>query len=488
MTRTEDKPKEECGLFAVHGLSEAAKYVSLGLNFLQHRGQESCGIVSTDGVSLYKQVGLGLVTDFFNDEKIAYLQGSSAIGHVRYSTTGSPTLVNAQPITASTSKGALAVAHNGNITNANKIRHELIQKGKIFHSTSDSEVIIHLISEAPHKNLTDAARWAFSRLEGAFSTIIMSKDLIIGLRDPSGFRPLVLGQIGQTIEGLPGTMALASEDSAFSIVEAKRIREIKPNEMLIIKDTGMESREILTPAPPVKQCIFELIYFAKPSSTLFNKSVYEYRYEVGKRLAREHPVDADFVVPVPDSGIVSALGYSHESGIPMALGLIRSHYMGRTFIEPSQKIRDFGVKMKFIPVPEIIKGKRIILLDDSIVRGTTSKKIVSLLKSYGATEIHFRVSSPPIKNPCYYGIDFSTREELLANKFQTMEEIAQYIGVDSIGYVSVEGLFAGKDMDANLFCQACFTGNYPTKLNKFSKAGFENDIKQRSFYRKNGFQ
>ncbi len=482
-----DKPKEECGIFAVYGINEAAKYVSLGLNFLQHRGQESCGIVSTDGESLYKQVGLGKVNEFFDEEKIAYLEGFRAVGHVRYSTTGSPTVVNAQPITASTSKGALAVAHNGNITNANLIREELVKKGKIFHSTSDSEVILHLISDAPKKDLADAVQWALAQLEGAFTTVVMSRDLMIGMRDPMGFRPLVLGQLEETIEGIPGTMVLASEDSAFSIIEARRIREIEPNEMVIISELGMETRQVRTEKPKTNQCIFELIYFAKPSSKIFGKSVYEYRYEVGQKLAREHAVEADFVVPVPDSGIVSALGYSHESGIPMALGLIRSHYVGRTFIEPSQKIRDFGVKMKFIPVREIIEGKRIILIDDSIVRGTTSQKIVKMIKQFGAKEVHMRVSSPPVVNPCYYGIDFSTREELLANKYPSMNEIARYIGAESVGYVSVEGLFSGKDMDQLQFCKACFDGNYPTKLTKFSKGGFEDDIKQRSFQGKNSF-
>lgn len=479
--RTEDKPKEECGIFAIYGVNEAAKYVSLGLNFLQHRGQESCGIVSTDGESLYKQVGLGKVNEFFDERKIDYLKGFRAVGHVRYSTTGSPTLVNAQPITASTNKGALAVAHNGNITNAHVIRESLVKKGKIFHTTSDSEVIIHLIAEAPQAELPDAVQWALSQLEGAFTTVIMSRDLMIGMRDPMGFRPLVLGQLEETIEGLPGTMVLASEDSAFSIIEAQRLREIEPNEMLIISPSGVESRKVKSEQPPTRQCIFELIYFAKPSSRIFDTSVYEYRFQVGQALAKEHPVEADFVVPVPDSGIVSALGYSQASGIPMALGLIRSHYANRTFIEPSQKIRDFGVKMKFIPVREIIEGKRIILIDDSVVRGTTSQKIVKMIRQFGAREVHMRVSSPPVVNPCYYGIDFSTREELLANKYPSLEEIARYIGAESIGYLSLDSLFQAGARDQSQFCRACFDGRYPTAIDRFSKGGFEDDIKQKSF-------
>ena len=343
-----DKPKEECGIFGVYGVSEAAKYVYLGLNFLQHRGQESCGIVSTEGVSLYKQAGLGKVSDFFDDEKLAYLEGFRSIGHVRYSTTGSPTVVNAQPITASTTKGALAVAHNGNITNATLIRNQLMKEGKIFHSTSDSEVILHLISQAPDVDLIASIRWALAQLQGSFALLILSKDKMIAVRDPMGFRPLSIGQIGETIGGLPGTIVAASEDSAFSIVEAKKLRDVEPNEMVIVSQDGIRSEKIVEQAAKANQCIFELIYFSKPSSTVFKKSVYEFRFQIGEWLAKEYPVEADYIVPVPDSGLVSALGYSKASGIPIGYALIRSHYIGRTFIEPSQKIRDFGVKMKFI--------------------------------------------------------------------------------------------------------------------------------------------
>jgi amidophosphoribosyltransferase len=481
-----DKPLHECGVFGIYGMSEAAKYVYLGLNFLQHRGQESCGIVSSEGVSLYKQVGLGKVNDFFDDEKIQYLEGFHAIGHVRYSTTGSPTLVNAQPITASTSKGALAIAHNGNITNANEIRDGLIKKGKIFHSTSDSEVVLHLISEAPENDLIASVKWALSRLEGAFSLLVMSKDMVIGARDPMGFRPLSLGKIGNTIGHIGETTVFSSENSAFSIISAEKVRDIEPNEMVIATPSGVSSIKIRDKKPKNSQCVFELIYFAKPSSSIFNKSVYEYRFEIGRRLAKEFPVDADYVVPVPDSGIVSALGYSDASGIPMAMGLIRSHYIGRTFIEPSQKIRDFGVKLKFIPVKEIIEGKRIILIDDSIVRGTTSRKIVKMIRDFKASEIHVRISSPPVKFPCYYGIDFSTYEELLANKLHTFEEIAKFIGSDTVGYLSTDGLFDESDLNPSDFCKACFDGQYPTELSKFTKSGFENDIKEKNFGRKNG--
>lgn len=485
-----DKPKHECGIFGIFGLKEAAKYVYLGLNFLQHRGQESCGIVSSEGISLYKQVGLGKVSEFFDDEKIRYLEGYRAVGHVRYSTTGSPNLVNAQPITAATSKGALAISHNGNITNATTIRTSLIAKGKIFHSTSDSEVVLHLISEADTDNLVDAVQMALAQLEGAFSLMVMSRDMIIAARDPMGFRPLSMGKIGDDTLGHIGeTVVFSSEDSAFSIIEAERVRDLKPNEMIIVSESGVESRTILDKKPKTNQCIFELIYFAKPSSKIFNKSVYEYRFEIGKRLAREYPIEADYVVPVPDSGIVSALGYAKESGIPIALGLIRSHYIGRTFIEPSQKIRDFGVKLKFIPVREIIENNKIILIDDSIVRGTTSRKLVKLVRNFGAKEVHFRVSSPPVRYPCFYGIDFSTPEELLANKRDSLKEIATYIGADTVGYLRKEGLFSeSKTLDKKDFCKACFDGEYPTELAKFSKAGFENDIKQKSFGRKKGIQ
>jgi amidophosphoribosyltransferase len=470
--------KEECGIFGVYGISEAARYVYLGLNFLQHRGQESCGIVSTEGKSLYKQVGLGKVLDFFDEPKINYLEGFRAIGHVRYSTTGSPTLVNAQPITASIYKGAIAIAHNGNITNASLIREELLKKGKSFHSSSDSEVIIQLIAEAPFDNFTDSVRWALSRLEGSFCLLILSKDILIAARDPLGFRPLSIGKIGDNISEIGDTYVFSSEDSGFSIVEAEKIRDVNPNEMIVISQKGFETFEIQSKTPKPRRCIFELIYFAKPSSVVFGKSVYDYRFEIGRRLAKEYPVEADYIVPVPDSGIVSALGFSQESGIPFALGLIRSHYIGRTFIEPSQKIRDFGVKMKFLPVREVIEGKRIVLVDDSIVRGTTSKKIVKLVRECRPKEIHFRVSSPPVKNPCYYGIDFSTYEELLANRMESMEEIARFIGADSVGYVSVDGLFDEPKIEKNTFCRACFDGEYPTAINEFSKDGFENEIKE----------
>lgn len=475
------KPKHECGIFGVYGCEEAANYTYLGLNFLQHRGQESCGIVSSDGLSLYKQVGLGTVSEFFDDEKINYLQGFRAIGHTRYSTTGSPTLVNAQPITASTSKGALAIAHNGNITNATQIREKLIESGKIFHSTSDSEVILHLISESPKKDLVESVRWALSQLKGAFSVLIMSKDILIAARDPMGFHPLAMGRIGESISELGSPLLFSSEDSAFSIVEGTKIRDVEPNEMIIVSQNGLQSTKILDQQPKSNQCIFEMIYFAKPSSEIFGKSVYDYRFEIGEKLAEEYPVDADYVVPVPDSGIVSALGYSKFSGIPMALGLIRSHYAGRTFIEPSQKIRDFGVKMKFIPVKKILEGKRIILIDDSIVRGTTSRKIVHLVRTFGATQVHMRIASPPVKHPCFYGIDFSTPTELLANRYPKLKEISDFIGADSVGYLSINGLFEKSTLKPENFCKACFSGDYPTKLDKFSKAGFENDIKQQTF-------
>lgn len=470
--------KEECGIFGIYGLNEVSKYVYLGLNFLQHRGQESCGIVSSDGISLYKQVGLGKVAEFFDEQKINYLQGFRAIGHVRYSTTGSPTLVNAQPITAFTSKGAIAIAHNGNITNAPAIRDELMAKGKIFHSTSDSEVIIQLIAEAPDNDLVKAVQWALSRLEGAFAILVMTKDRMIAVRDPMGFRPLSIGRIGTTIGSIADTIVFSSEDSAFSIVDAVKMRDVEPNEMVVLSADGMESMSILPVKPKTNQCIFELIYFAKPSSCIFGKSVYDYRFEIGRHLAREFPADADYIVPVPDSGIVSALGYSQESGIPFAMGLIRSHYIGRTFIEPSQKIRDFGVKLKFIPVREIIEGKSIVLIDDSIVRGTTSRKIVKMVRGCNPKAVHFRVASPPVKNPCYYGIDFSNPEELLTNKLHTNEEIARFIEADSVGYISVDGLFENKGIDKQHFCKACFDSHYPTPINKFTKSGFENEIKE----------
>ncbi|MCX7820635.1 MAG: amidophosphoribosyltransferase [Brevinematales bacterium] len=470
--------KEECGIFGIYGIPEASRYVYLGLNFLQHRGQEACGIVSTDGRYLYKQVGLGKVTDFFDEEKISYLEGTKAIGHVRYSTTGSSTLINAQPISAVTSKGAIAIAHNGNITNASEIRESLIKKGKIFHSTSDSEVILHLISDAPFEDIVNSCRWAFRQLEGAYSLLILTRDFIIAARDPLGFRPLSMGYIGSGLLDEPETIVFSSEDSAFTIVEATKRKDVNPNEMVVCSQAGINFMKIVDKESEKKQCVFELIYFSKPSSVVFDKLVYDFRFKIGEILAKEFPVEADYVIPVPDSGIVAALGYSKYSGIPFAMGLIRSHYIGRTFIEPSQKIRDFGVKMKFIPVRELIEGKRIVLIDDSIVRGTTSKKIIKMVRSLNPKEIHFRVASPPVKNPCFYGIDFSTREELLANKLNTFEEIAEFIGADSVGYISVESMFENTGINKKDFCKACFDGLYPTKLREFKKEGFENDIKQ----------
>ncbi len=472
--------KEECGVFGIFGFNEASRYVYLGLTMLQHRGQESCGIVSSDGSFLYKQVGLGHVSDFFDEVKLSYLQGFSAIGHVRYSTTGSPTLVNAQPITAAISKGAIAIAHNGNITNANSIRDKLMKKGMSFHSSSDSEVILQLIADAPEQDLIASVRHALGQLEGSFSILILSKDMILAARDPMGFRPLSMGKIGTNIPEMGDTIVFASEDSAFSIVEASKLRDIKPNEIVAVTGDGIQSYTLTDKKVKVNHCVFELIYFSKPSSRVFDKSVYNYRFDIGRRLAREHPVEADYIIPVPDSGIVSALGYSHESGIPLALGLIRSHYIGRTFIEPSQKIRDFGVRMKFIPVREVIQDKRVILIDDSIVRGTTSRKIVKLVRSCSPKEVHFRIASPPVRYPCYYGIDFSTYEELIANMTGSLDEIARSIGVETIGYISAKGLFDDEALETD-YCKACFDGEYPTSISTFSKGGFENEIRQNVF-------
>ncbi len=472
--------REECGIFGIYGQKEAAQYVYLGLHFLQHRGQESCGIISSDQTSLYKQIGLGKVSEFFDEEKLNYLKGSQAIGHVRYSTTGSPTLVNTQPLSAMTTKGPIALAHNGNLTNATAIRQRLMKEGQTFSTTSDSEVILHLIARAPYEDIVESTRWALSQLEGAFAVLVMNRDTLIAARDPMGFRPLSLGSREETLTPATQTYVFSSEDTAFSIVGAVRQREIQPNEMVVVTSSGLESLPILSPQPKTRQCIFELIYFAKPSSRVFDTSVYEYRYEIGRQLAREFPVEADYVIPVPDSGIVSALGYAHESGIPMALGLIRSHYVGRTFIEPSQGIRDFGVRMKFMPVPEMITDKRIIIIDDSIVRGTTSRKIIQIIKDLHPREVHFRVASPPVKHPCFYGIDFSRPEELLANKLQTIEEIARYIGVNSVGYVSIDGLFPPSLINKDLFCRACFDGNYPTPIHNVSKESFDHEIQQAS--------
>ncbi|MGC9062877.1 amidophosphoribosyltransferase [Calditerrivibrio sp.] len=448
---TFDKFHEECGVAGVYGDKDAANLVYLSLYSLQHRGQEGAGICSTDRHNFYLHKSLGLVADIFSNSILKDLKGDIAIGHNRYSTTGANNLSNTQPIFAEINKGKIALVHNGNIVNASQIKKELVDSGSIFMSTTDSEIIIHLIAKNNKKSLIDAIIDTLSILKGAFSLIFMTESSMIGARDPMGVRPLVLGKIR-------GGYILASETVALDLVEAEFIREVEPGELVIIDDDGIKSLKPFEKVEP-KPCIFEYIYFARPDSMIFGKYVYDIRKEFGKRLAIENPVDADIVIPVPDSGIVATLGYSEISKIPYEHGLIRNHYVGRTFIEPSQSIRHFGVKIKLNPVPSIIRGKRVVVVDDSIVRGTTSRKIVKMLREAGAKEVHMRISSPPTKFPCFYGIDTPTRKELIAST-HTIDEIKKYITADSLGYLSLKGMY---ECVKNLpFCDACFTGNYPT--------------------------
>ena len=447
---------EKCGIAAVYGHKEAANLVYLCLYALQHRGQESAGIASWDGKEIHMIKRMGLVADIFNKETLKKLPGFAAIGHNRYSTTGESTLKNAQPLFVNFKYGELAIAHNGNLVNAQNIRNRLESEGAIFQSTMDTEVIVHLISRAPYDNFKDSLNHALRQIKGAFSLVMLRKDELIAVRDPWGIRPLVLGM-------LKDSYVIASETCALDLIDATYVRDIKPGEVLSISPKGLES---WYPFEEVKQhhCIFEYIYFARPDSVVFGKEVYGVRFNFGRMLARESSCDADIVIPVPDSGIVAALGYAKESGLPFELGLIRNHYVGRTFIEPKDSVRHFGVRVKLNPVKEVLAGKRVVVIDDSIVRGTTSMKIVKMIRSAGAREVHMKISSPPITHSCFYGIDTPTRRELIASS-HSVEEICKYITADSLQYLSIEGMLeaAGYSVEEHPFCLACFTGNYPIK-------------------------
>ncbi len=445
--------KEYCGLFGIHNHPEAARMTYFGLYALQHRGQESAGIVTWDGSRQREHRGMGLVADVFNERNLGKeLKGHTAMGHVRYSTTGVSLIRNAQPYMARFRGLSLAIGHNGNLVNTFELRKELEDQGAIFQTTADTEVFAHLIArEYIDKSLEDAVAAACSKVKGAYSLLIMADDMLIAIKDPNGFRPLSLGLVA-------GSYVLASETCAFDLVEAEYLRSLEPGEMLILKDSGMESRRIAPPAPHA-HCIFELVYFSRPDSTVFSENVYEARKRMGNALAREAPVDADFVMPFPDSGMYSAVGYAQTSGLPFELAMIRNHYVGRTFIQPSQDMRDFSVRVKLNPVRSMIKDKRIIIIEDSIVRGTTIRTRVKKLRELGAREVHMRVSCPPIRHPCYYGIDFSSKGELIASGNE-VEEIARFIGLDSLHYLSIEGLL-GATSKPDGFCLGCFTGDYP---------------------------
>ncbi len=449
----EDKFHDECGVFGVFGHPEAANLTYLGLYALQHRGQEGAGIVSSDGSSLRIEKGLGLVSDIFSAHKIKALKGDRAIGHNRYSTTGASRVQeNVQPLLVNFALGSLAVAHNGNLTNYGIVKDELEAYGSIFHTSIDSELIVHLIAHSKGSNLQARVVDALMRVEGSYSLLVMTEKEMIGVRDPHGFRPLCLGM-------LDGAYVLSSETCALDLIEADYIRDIEPGEIVVINENGIES---FKPFPDARQscCIFEYIYFSRPDSYVFGENVNFIRKMLGRQLAKDQPVEADLVVPVPDSGVPAALGYSEESGIPFDVGLIRNHYVGRTFIEPQQSIRHFGVKIKLNPVRKLLEGKRIVLVDDSIVRGTTSRKLVKMVRQAGATEVHMRISSPPTTHPCFYGIDTPTRQELIASS-HSVEEIRRYITADSLGYLTVEGILGVIPDSMGKFCTACFDGNYP---------------------------
>jgi amidophosphoribosyltransferase len=454
-----DKFREECGVFAVYGHPEAANLTHLGLHALQHRGQESAGIASCDGRQVCTHKGMGHAADIFTASVLNSLPGHMAIGHTRYSTAGNSSITNAQPFSVACNKGRIAVAHNGNITNAIELRRDLEAQGSIFQASSDTEVILHLVARSDQRTLESALREALLAIEGAFSLVFLAEDRVIVARDPHGFRPLALGRMN-----LPSGPAwvFASETCAFDLIDAHYVGDIAPGEMVIAGPDGL-TREYYTPPRKSSMCVFEHVYFSRPDSVVFGASVQESREMMGRLLAQEMPVEADVVVPIPDSGVAAALGYAHASGIPFRHGLIRNHYVGRTFIEPSQAIRDFGVRLKLNPVRHLLHGKRVILVDDSLVRGTTSQKIVRMVRNAGAREVHLRISCPPTISPCFYGVDTPTKRELIAAS-QSIEQIRQFIDCDTLAYLSLDKLaLAVGDTDAR-YCYACYTGKYPTEL------------------------
>ncbi|MBV8761926.1 MAG: amidophosphoribosyltransferase [Deltaproteobacteria bacterium] len=449
-----------CGVFGIHGHDEAANIAYLGMHALQHRGQESAGLVAADEGKLRRHVAMGLVSDAFNRDVLAKLPGTTAIGHVRYSTAGSSELRNAQPFLFEYAGGSVSIAHNGNLVNAGELRAELEAQGSIFQTSSDTEVIVHLMAKAPQPDIVGKLVHALKRVRGAYSLILLTSDgKMIGVRDPNGFRPLVLGR-------LKDAYVLSSETCSFDLIEGDLLREVEPGEIVIVEKGGMTSQKL----PEIAErtfCVFEHVYFARPDSLVNGKSVYRAREKMGMKLAQEAPVEADVVIPVPDSGVPAAVGYAKESGIPFELGLIRSHYVGRTFIEPQDSIRHFGVRLKLSPVRSVVDGKRVVVVDDSLVRGTTSRKIVKMLRNAGAKEVHLRISAPPTTHPCYYGIDTPTRSELVAAS-HTIDEINTYVTSDSLSYLSHEGMMqavgSANEKTGQGYCSACFTGKYPVQL------------------------
>jgi amidophosphoribosyltransferase len=456
-----DKPRDECGVFGIYGTQQAAAHTVLGLHALQHRGQEAAGVVSFDGGHFHSHRAQGLVGDNFSSEAvIASLPGHAAIGHNRYSTTGAPVLRNVQPLFADFAFGGLAIAHNGNLTNSRVLRRQLVEEGCLFQSTSDTEVIVHLIARSREPSVVERLVDALRHVDGAYSLVALSGSELFGVRDPLGVRPLVLGE-------LEGAWLLASETCALDIMGASFVRDVEPGEVVVISETGIKSLKPFA-RPPRRFCIFEYVYFARPDSAVEGQSVYEVRKQIGAALAKESGVPADVVIPVPDSGVPAAIGYSQAADLPFELGIIRNHYVGRTFIEPTDQIRHLGVKLKHNANRATVAGKRVVLIDDSIVRGTTSKKIVTMLRQAGAAEVHMRIASPPITDPCFYGVDTPERGELMAAQHD-VASIARLIGVDSLAFLSIDGLYqavAGvrRDVRVPQFCDACFSGDYPTLL------------------------
>ena len=450
-----DKLHEECGIFGIFGHEEASTLTQLGLFALQHRGQEACGIVSAENGDLHQFREIGLVADVLNKNVLRLLTGSSAIGHTRYSTTGKNTIKEVQPFSVTCQHGKVAVCHNGNLPFADEKRIELERTGAIFSSTSDTETILHDIARTPAANIVEAIKMVLRRTEGAFSLLFLTPAEMIAVRDPRGFRPMVLGKFQDA-------WCVASETCAFDLMDAEYIREIAPGEMVIINSDGLHS-SMPFEVKPVSVCTFEHVYFSRPDSTIFGKSVNESRHKMGKRLAIEHPADADLVVPVPDSGVAASIGYATQSGISFRQAIIRNHYVGRTFIEPSQSIRSFGVRLKLNPIKDLINGRRVVLVDDSIVRGTTSKKIVEMVRDAGAAEVHMRISCPPTTHSCYYGVDTPDRDDLIAAKM-SVEEVREYINADSLGYLSLDGMLEAIGIDPADSCSSCWTGRYPTLI------------------------
>ena len=457
-----DDPKlrEECGVVAIHGHPDAARQAFLSLYALQHRGQESAGIATADGQHLANIKGMGLVSEIFTDDVLQKLPGTMAIGHTRYSTTGDSALLNAQPIRVDSTKGLIAIAHNGNLVNLGNIRARLERDGAYFQTTSDSEIIVQLIAHSRAGTLVDAIADSLSQVDGAFSIVMMTRDRIFAARDPRGFRPLSMGRLKHP-DG-PDTIIFASETCAFDLLRAEYIRDVLPGELVMVTEDGVTSRQYASGVPQTS-CIFEHVYFARPDSRIYGQWVQETRDRMGRQLARESSVPADVIVPLPDSGVTAALGYAEEAGIPFRFGLIRNHYVGRTFIEPEQRVRDFGVRLKLNPVHNLLEGKRVVLIDDSIIRGTTSRKIVRMVRGAGAREVHLRISCPPTISPCFYGVDTPSKSELIAAN-QSIDEIRRFIEADSLAYLSLDGLYSAVNAENKQgYCTACYTGNYPTQ-------------------------